>query len=142
MQRFFKGERIRVEAAENTSVRVKRSYQRTLSPGEVIFDEGDPGDQFYVIQSGEVELIRDRFESGEVDAVYLISSKFRSAMSTPPHTRELLPIEGDPEAPSADVYILSPSVDMILERILPAYIRNAVYTAMVENAALEESRRM
>jgi F-type H+-transporting ATPase subunit gamma len=85
--------------------------------------------------------IRDRFESGEVDAVYLVSSLFRSAMSTPPHTRALLPIEGDPEASSADVYILSPSGDMILERILPAYIRNAVFTAMVENAAAEQGAR-
>lgn len=85
--------------------------------------------------------IRDRFERGEVDAVHLVSSQFRSAMSTPPHTRLLLPIEGDPDAPSADVYILSPSVDMILERILPAYIRNAVYTAMVENAAAEQGAR-
>ena len=53
----------------------------------------------------------------------------------------MLPIEGDPEAPSADVYILSPSGDMILERILPAYIRNAVFTAMVENAAAEHGAR-
>jgi F-type H+-transporting ATPase subunit gamma len=85
--------------------------------------------------------IRDRFESGEVDAVYLVSSKFNSAMSTPPHTRALLPIEGDADAPSADAYILSPSGEMILERILPAYVRNAVYTAMVENAAAEQGSR-
>ena len=85
--------------------------------------------------------IRDRFESGAVDSVYLISSKFKSAMSTPPATRELLPIEGDPEASSADVYILSPSGDVILERILPAYIRNIVFTAMVENAAAEQGAR-
>ena len=85
--------------------------------------------------------IRDRFESGEIDAVYLVSSKFRSAMSTPPHTRDLLPIEAEGEASSADVYILSPSGDVILERILPAYIRNAVYTALVENAAAEQGAR-
>lgn len=85
--------------------------------------------------------IRDRFENGEIDAVYLVSSKFRSAMSTPPHTRELLPIEGDPDASSADSCILSPSADMLLERILPAYIRNAVYTALVENTAAEQGSR-
>ncbi|NNL30004.1 MAG: ATP synthase F1 subunit gamma [Gemmatimonadetes bacterium] len=85
--------------------------------------------------------IRDKFESGEIDAVYLVSSEFKSAMSTPPHTKQLLPIEGDPEAPSADTFILSPSGDMILERILPAYIRNAVYTALVENAAAEQGSR-
>jgi F-type H+-transporting ATPase subunit gamma len=85
--------------------------------------------------------IRDRFERGDVDAVYVVSSKFVSAMSTPPHTRELLPIKGEEGASSADVYILSPSGDMILERILPAYIRNAVFTALVENAAAEQGAR-
>jgi len=85
--------------------------------------------------------IRDRFERGEIDAVYLISSEFRSAMSTPPRTRELLPIRGEEGASSADVYILSPSGDMILDRMLPAYIRNAVFTALVENAAAEQGAR-
>jgi len=85
--------------------------------------------------------IRERFESGDVDAVYLMSSQFRSAMSAPPHTRELLPIEAKPGASSADVYILSPSGDLILERILPAWVRNAVYTALVENAAAEQGSR-
>lgn len=88
-----------------------------------------------------VAPVRDRFENGDVDAVYLVSSTFKSAMSTPPHTRHLLPITGEEGASSADVYILSPSGDMILERILPAYIRNAVYTALVENAAAEQGAR-
>ncbi len=79
--------------------------------------------------------LRERFESGELDAVHLISSEFRSAMSTPPRTRELLPIDAGTESSSADVYILSPSADMILQRILPAYVRNAVFMALVENAA-------
>jgi F-type H+-transporting ATPase subunit gamma len=30
---------------------------------------------------------------------------------------------------------------MILERILPAWVRNAVYTALVENAAAEQGSR-
>ena len=85
--------------------------------------------------------IRERFETGAVDAVYLVSSHFRSAMSTPPQTRELLPIAGGEGAPSADTYILSPSGDMILERILPAYVRNVVYTALVENQAAEQGSR-
>ncbi|MDA0313343.1 MAG: ATP synthase F1 subunit gamma [Gemmatimonadetes bacterium] len=85
--------------------------------------------------------IRDRFETGAVDSVYLVSSKFKSAMSTPPHTRDLLPIKGEAGTASADVFILSPSGDMILERILPVYIRNAVYTALVENAAAEHGAR-
>jgi CRP-like cAMP-binding protein len=44
---------------ELTSIKVRRYYQRSLSPGEVVFDEGDPSDQLYVIQAGEVELVRE-----------------------------------------------------------------------------------
>ncbi len=85
--------------------------------------------------------IRDRFESGELDQVFLVSSEFRSAMSTPPRSLELLPIRPDEGAPSADLYMLSPGGDVILERILPAFVRNAVYTALVENAAAEQGAR-
>ena len=109
---------------------------------EMMTKRTDIGDQPTVDDAESlVAPIRDRFESGEIDAVYLVSSKFFSAMSTPPNTRDLLPIQGDEGASSADVYILSPSGDMILERILPAYIRNAVFTALVENAAAEQGAR-
>lgn len=88
-----------------------------------------------------VAPVRDRFENGQVDAVYLVSSIFKSAMSTPPHTRDLLPITGGKNKSASADYILTPSGDLILERILPAYIRNAVYTALVENAAAEQGAR-
>ena len=109
---------------------------------EMLTQRTDIGD-YPTVDDAEslIAPIRDRFESSEVDAVYLVSSKFKSAMSTPPHTRDLLPIKAEGEVSSADVYILSPSGDMILERILPAYIRNAVYTALVENAAAEQGAR-
>ena len=34
------------------------SYEHSLDEGELLFDEGDPGDSVFVIQSGEVELSR------------------------------------------------------------------------------------
>jgi CRP-like cAMP-binding protein len=48
-----------VPSGEDTGVRVRHAYQRTLAPGETVFDAGDSGDHLYVIQSGEVELIRE-----------------------------------------------------------------------------------
>jgi F-type H+-transporting ATPase subunit gamma len=109
---------------------------------QILTQRTDIGDA-PTVQDAEslVGPLRERFEAGEVDAVYLVSSEFKSAMSTPPHTRELLPIKGEEGAASADTYILSPSGDMILERILPAYVRNTVYTALVENAAAEQGSR-
>jgi F-type H+-transporting ATPase subunit gamma len=38
-------------------------------------------------------------------------------------------------------YILSPSADEILNRILPLYVRNSVYRALVETAAAEHGAR-
>ncbi len=82
-----------------------------------------------------------RFEAGEIDAVYVVASEFRSALSTPPVARKLLPIEPEGERVDPDNFILSPSGDEILERILPLYVRNLVYRALVENAAAEQSAR-
>ncbi len=86
--------------------------------------------------------LRDRFAAGELDLVYIVSSEFRSALSTPPVSRKLLPIEpSEGSGPDADTFILSPSAGLILDRLLPAYVRNAVFTAMVENMAAEQGQR-
>ncbi len=95
------------------------------------------------IEDGEALIsdLREAFEIGEVDAVYLVSSEFRSAMSTPPRVVQLLPIQSDPNAVSAEGFILSPSAGAVLERLLPLYLRNVVYRALVENAAAEQGAR-
>jgi F-type H+-transporting ATPase subunit gamma len=79
--------------------------------------------------------LRQRFEDGELDAVYLVASEFRSAMSAPPRTKQLLPIVPEASDKTAEDFILSPSPGFVLERLLPAYVRNVVFTALVENAA-------
>jgi len=88
-----------------------------------------------------VASLRARFESGELDAVYLVASEFISAMTTPPHTKQLLPIEPAESRQSADSFLLSPNPGFILSRMLPAYVRNAVFTALVVNAAAEQAQR-
>ncbi len=88
-----------------------------------------------------VAPLRARFEAGQVDVVYLVSSEFRSAMSTPPRVKELFPIRPDAASVSADLFIQSPPGDLILERMLPTYLRSTLYTALVENAAAEQGAR-
>lgn len=87
----------------------------------------------------------EAFEAGELDAVYVVYSQFRSALSTPPKVMKVLPVEpaGAEEAGAADEsqYILSPGPDEILNRLLPLYVRNRVYRALVETAAAEQSSR-
>jgi F-type H+-transporting ATPase subunit gamma len=83
----------------------------------------------------------ENFVDGRVDAVHLVSSQFRSAMSAPPGTRQILPIPVPETATAADNVILSPPGPVILERLLPTYVRNQVFTALVENVAAEQSAR-
>lgn len=33
---------------------------RTAAPGEMVFGEGDPGDRFYIVHSGSVEVVKER----------------------------------------------------------------------------------
>jgi len=82
-----------------------------------------------------VDALMDRFASGALDAVYVVSAKFRSALSTPPHTEQILPVTPpDRKGPAPD-YLLFPSAEAILTELLPAYVRNSVYRALVENEA-------
>lgn len=88
-----------------------------------------------------VAPLRDRFAEGALDAVYLVSSEYRSALSTPPKTRKLLPVPAPDEPKGMENLILTPSGPFILERLLPAYVRNEVFRALVENAAAEQGSR-
>jgi len=92
--------------------------------------------------AGLVDPLIEAFERREVDAVYVVYAQFRSALSTPPAVLRILPVEppsGDEAA--ATSYILSPSADEILTRLLPLYVRNSVYRALVETAAAEQGAR-
>jgi F-type H+-transporting ATPase subunit gamma len=93
-----------------------------------------------------IEPLREDFEQGHLDEVYVIYAQFRSALSTPPATMKVLPVAPDRAADDAGAsrtqsYILSPSADEILNRLLPLYVRNSVYRALVETAAAEHGAR-
>jgi F-type H+-transporting ATPase subunit gamma len=95
-----------------------------------------------------IDPLRERFENGELDEVYIVYARFRSALSTPPTTVRLLPVQAqsddaDRQTGGATVlnYELSPSADEILERLLPLYVRNAMYRTLVETAAAEQGAR-
>jgi F-type H+-transporting ATPase subunit gamma len=102
----------------------------------------------------------DSFAAGTLDAVYVVSSRYNSALATPPVAERVLPVEipataaaapgaaaaGDARQPKGDRrwradYILAPSAEAILGALIPAYVRNTVYRALVETAAAEQSAR-
>ena len=54
---------------------------------------------------------------------------------------ELLPIRPTSGSSSFDNYLFSPKVDILIQWVLPLYLRNAIYRALVENAASEQGAR-
>ncbi|HKI94435.1 MAG TPA: ATP synthase F1 subunit gamma [Gemmatimonadales bacterium] len=106
----------------------------------------DIGDRPTAAHAAEVmePLIR-RFEAGELDGVEVVFAKFVSPLSTPPTVLPVLPIvppTGQGETPERrPFYLLRPSPEEIVGAMLPLYVRNQMYRALVETAASEQGAR-
>lgn len=88
---------------------------------------------------------RQMFESGEVDAVYVIYSKFYSAVRQVPQAVQLLPIEAADAAAETGTNLefeFSPNPQAILDTLLPRYFQTLVWQAMLEATASEFGSRM
>jgi len=85
-----------------------------------------------------IDGLMQRFAAGSIDAVYITYAKYLSALSAPPATEQVLPVAPPTAKAEGGVqhdFILAPSADAILEALLPLYVRNAVYRALVETEA-------
>jgi F-type H+-transporting ATPase subunit gamma len=88
-----------------------------------------------------VETLMQQFVSGQLDALYVVYAQFKSAISTPPASLRVLPVEPPARKGPMPDYLLFPSADAIVTELLPAYVRNAIYRALVETAASEQGAR-
>lgn len=93
-----------------------------------------------------IDPLMERFEAGDLEAVEIIFAKSVSAISTPPTAVRVLPVDvetaGDhPEGSAVANYILRPSAHEIVGAVLPLYVRNTMYRALVETAASEQGAR-
>jgi len=107
----------------------------------------DIGDRPTLDHAAELaKPLMERFANGDLDAVDVVFAKFNSAVSTPPTTLRILPVEppaakGGEGRRGAANYILRPSAEEILRQLLPLYVQNQAYRALVETAAAEHGAR-
>jgi F-type H+-transporting ATPase subunit gamma len=88
------------------------------------------------------ERVTARFAAGETDAVYLLYSRFQSAITQVPTVVRLLPVE-TPEAETAPVeYIFEPPQPELLGRLLPRYVETRLLQALLESIASEFGAKM
>jgi F-type H+-transporting ATPase subunit gamma len=87
------------------------------------------------------------FRGGEIDEVYLAFTSFVTTMQFKPTLIKLLPVEpfeqGEDDKRIVDeLYQYEPSPDGVLNYILPKFISNTVYGALIESEASELAARM
>lgn len=89
------------------------------------------------------ESLASAYINGQVDAVYVIYSEFKSAISQEVHVETLLPIVKD-AAVSADApdYIYEPDPAAVLASLLPRYVATQIWRALLESYASEHGARM
>jgi F-type H+-transporting ATPase subunit gamma len=103
---------------------------------EVLTAKSDLSDRPTVADAAElVDGLMQQFIDGELDAVHVVHSAYKSALSTPPTRLQVLPVTRPEAAASGREFLLYPSAEAILGELLPAYVRNSVYRALVENTA-------
>ncbi|HEY9017244.1 F0F1 ATP synthase subunit gamma [Thiomicrospira sp.] len=113
--------------------------------GNVVASKTDIGDKPHVGDLvGTIKVMLDHFDQGQVDAVYIASNQFESAMTQVPTIEQLIPLqssEADKEAKYWD-YLYEPDAKEALDTLMVRFVESTVFGAVVENVACEQSARM
>ncbi|GAB4223206.1 MAG: F0F1 ATP synthase subunit gamma [Gammaproteobacteria bacterium] len=93
---------------------------------------------------GVVKVMLDKYDSGELDGLFIAHNTFISTMKQQPTIKQLLPLLPDPDE-QFDYYwdyIYEPDAREILDKLLVDYIESQVYQGVIENIACEQAARM
>ena len=88
------------------------------------------------------KYLRELFESGEVDAIYVCYSKFYSAIRQSPEVVQVLPISAPESSGGNADFLFEPDAVSLLDTLLPRYFLTLVQQAMFEGTASEFGARM
>jgi F-type H+-transporting ATPase subunit gamma len=90
------------------------------------------------------EKLITRFVDGETDAVYLLYSHFRSALSQVPTLEKILPVDlGEGQEPAQlTEYLYEPGAEELLSSLLPKITEVKIQRALLEATASEHGARM
>jgi F-type H+-transporting ATPase subunit gamma len=95
-----------------------------------------------------VDIAVNDYESGKVDAVHLIFTRFINTVNQRPEVMQLLPIQRESvadEAAEAELvqdFIFEPDRETVLQALLPRYVEVQAYQVILEALASEHSARM
>ncbi|MEC5205949.1 F0F1 ATP synthase subunit gamma [Vogesella urethralis] len=94
---------------------------------------------------GPLTVLLNKYAEGELDAVYIVYSRFINTMKQEPALEQLLPLTEEhmvvEHAHSWD-YVYEPSASNVMEFLVKRYLESVVYQAVAENMASEQAARM
>jgi F-type H+-transporting ATPase subunit gamma len=95
------------------------------------------------------EALVSAYVLGKVDRIEILSTQFVSMISSQLALSTVFPVNSAETAPTADTMtalpphlLLSPNPATIIDQLLPAYLKNRVYLALLEASASELASRM
>lgn len=94
---------------------------------------------------GTVKVMLDKFESGEIDKLFVVYNEFVNTMTQKPTVEQMLPIEAKELEKILQHhwdYIYEPEAKEVLDELLMRYVESLVYQGVVENIACEQAARM
>ncbi len=98
---------------------------------------------------GIAQEIIDSYTNGTIDELIIIYNEFKSVMVQTPKRARLLPVEPQSAAGAGNVgdgvldkFLFEPSEAEILNTLLPKYVENQIYRAILESRVSEEAARM
>ena len=112
--------------------------------GNIVATVSDLGDSPHIEDLiGIIKVVLDKFESGEIDEVYLISNEFVNTMTQKPVIQKLVPLVASEKTDSSHWdYLYEPDAKTALDLLMRRYIEGTVFGAIVENASCEQGARM
>ena len=87
----------------------------------------------------------DAFETGAVDAVYLVFNEFKSAIAQRTVVEQLIPVPAPPPTPESAAnidFLYEPSRGDVISTLIPLFIESQIYRALLESVASEFGARM
>ncbi|MBR61209.1 MAG: ATP synthase F1 subunit gamma [Dehalococcoidia bacterium] len=89
------------------------------------------------------KVVVDEYTQGNIDAVYVVYSKFVNTTVQKPELITILPVEpAELENKDKVGYIYEPDSSHVLNELLPRYIEMEIYHSILESIASEQSARM
>ncbi|MDR1651535.1 MAG: ATP synthase F1 subunit gamma [Synergistaceae bacterium] len=104
--------------------------------------DGASESPFYGTASEVSAIAVDLYKKGTVDSVFIVYTRYESALSLLPVTRQILPLSASDADPRGREMCFEPGLDAVLEYTTPLYLSACVYGAMLNAAACEQNARI